>query len=534
MKRAALLLCCARRSRPRRRGAGGAGSARARPPRRRGRGRRARSPPRRASPGSAPSRPRPRRTAAARAPTGGRRWTSAPATRAARRCPSSRSSPRPSDPARPVERIVVFPNIQDNWRLRAGPRRCRSTPAAASPARSTPPSRAARRRGEDLRPAGPTSSSRPRAPTGRWSRRGRAERVLQEAIRAYDAHLADARNRERFGMAARNEVLAVQVERDRVELDRLRAEAGGRRRRGQPAPAARPAPRHARRAGRAARGAPRRSRPTSRPSWPRPQAGRAERKALAARVAAADAIAGAERGARLPQVALTGGLHLREPQPRHRAPHHRLEGHLGRRRGPLVERVRRGQALGERGPGAGPGRRRARAAARAGPGDPPRGHAARRSSCAPPRRGSRVAERSVESAAREPPGGRRPLPRGRHPLLRAARRRGRARAGGARPHRGPGRRCASPPRASIGRWADEPASLMAPAVEIRELSRRFGAFKAVDRVSLSVERGRDLRLPRRERRRQVHDDPHALRPPAADLGHGPRPRHRRRRRSPRG
>ena len=49
-------------------------------------------------------------------------------------------------------------------------------------------------------------------------------RVLQEAIRAMDAHLTDARNRERFGIAARNEVLAVQVERDRVELDRLRAD----------------------------------------------------------------------------------------------------------------------------------------------------------------------------------------------------------------------------------------------------------------------------------------------------------------------
>ena len=50
--------------------------------------------------------------------------------------------------------------------------------------------------------------------------------LLQDAIRAYEAHIEDARNREKFGLAARSEVLAVEVERDRAELDRLRAEAG--------------------------------------------------------------------------------------------------------------------------------------------------------------------------------------------------------------------------------------------------------------------------------------------------------------------
>lgn len=49
------------------------------------------------------------------------------------------------------------------------------------------------------------------------------ERVLTDALASYDAHLADATHREAFGMAARNEVLAVQVERDRAELARLRA-----------------------------------------------------------------------------------------------------------------------------------------------------------------------------------------------------------------------------------------------------------------------------------------------------------------------
>ena len=49
------------------------------------------------------------------------------------------------------------------------------------------------------------------------------EMVLGEALVSYDAHLTDAARREKLGMAARNEVLAVQVERDRAELARLRA-----------------------------------------------------------------------------------------------------------------------------------------------------------------------------------------------------------------------------------------------------------------------------------------------------------------------
>ena len=41
---------------------------------------------------------------------------------------------------------------------------------------------------------------------------------------AFQAHLKDARNREQFGLAARSEVLAVEVEHERAELRRLRAE----------------------------------------------------------------------------------------------------------------------------------------------------------------------------------------------------------------------------------------------------------------------------------------------------------------------
>jgi outer membrane protein TolC len=54
------------------------------------------------------------------------------------------------------------------------------------------------------------------------------EAVLARAIASFDAHLADARNLLRFGMAARNDVLAVEVERHRAELESLSAAAGAR------------------------------------------------------------------------------------------------------------------------------------------------------------------------------------------------------------------------------------------------------------------------------------------------------------------
>jgi outer membrane protein TolC len=50
-----------------------------------------------------------------------------------------------------------------------------------------------------------------------------AERVLLEAMASFDRHLVDAQNREELGLAARNELLAVRVERDRAELGWLRA-----------------------------------------------------------------------------------------------------------------------------------------------------------------------------------------------------------------------------------------------------------------------------------------------------------------------
>ncbi|HLG20325.1 MAG TPA: TolC family protein [Bdellovibrionota bacterium] len=50
------------------------------------------------------------------------------------------------------------------------------------------------------------------------------QRVLKEALQSYEAHLVDAKNRKRVGMAATNEVLQVQVERDQSELTLIRAQ----------------------------------------------------------------------------------------------------------------------------------------------------------------------------------------------------------------------------------------------------------------------------------------------------------------------
>jgi outer membrane protein len=216
-----------------------------------------------------------------------------------------------NDPARPVERVVVFPNINDNWRVRA---------AAVLPLytggrvggqiRAAEEGRTAAQ--EDLR-AGradlvlETKSAYWGLVTARES-----VRVLSESMKAYDAHLKEAQDRERFGMAARNEVLAVQVERDRAELDRLRATTAAevavanlqrlldlppttRVEPKEPLDAATPADSEVE------------------ALVAQAQAGRAERKALAARASAASALADAERGARLPQLAVSGGYTYANP-----------------------------------------------------------------------------------------------------------------------------------------------------------------------------------------------------------------------------
>jgi len=118
---------------------------------------------------------------------------------------------------------VLFPDLPDFYRLHAGASlplwtggRIESAVTAADRQREAA--------GLDL--AGgehdvvlETSTAYWRLVTARES-----ERVLREAVTAYEAHLTDARHRFDYGVAARNEVLAVQVERDRAELARLQAE----------------------------------------------------------------------------------------------------------------------------------------------------------------------------------------------------------------------------------------------------------------------------------------------------------------------
>lgn len=216
-----------------------------------------------------------------------------------------------SDPSVPIERITVFPNIQDNWRLRG---------AVALPLytggriggqiQAADQGRLAAQ--EDLRAA--RADLVLETKTAYWSLLTAREsvRVLQESMKAYDAHLRDAANRERLGMAARNEVLAVQVERDRVELDRLRAaaaadvaEANLRRLLDLPA-AARVEPAEM-------LAAPTPARPDLEALVAEAEAARPERRATAARAAAADATVGVERAARLPQLALSGGYTYANP-----------------------------------------------------------------------------------------------------------------------------------------------------------------------------------------------------------------------------
>jgi outer membrane protein len=215
------------------------------------------------------------------------------------------------DPTRPFEQLTVFPNIQNNYQLRAGLAvpiytggRISGQIDAADKGRE-----AAR---QDLNAA--RADLVLETKTAYWNlvTARAAERVLQDAIKAFEAHLVDTRNRERFGMAARNEVLAVEVERDSTELDRLRASAGAdlaeanlRRLLDLP-PATRVEPTEALEAPPAVAS-------DLEPLVSEAAAGRAERAALLARASAAEALVGVEHGGRLPQVALTAGYTYANP-----------------------------------------------------------------------------------------------------------------------------------------------------------------------------------------------------------------------------
>lgn len=218
---------------------------------------------------------------------------------------------------------TIFPNIPNNYRTRLGG----SMPVYTG-GRLGALERAARSEAvaakSDVTTAGAdldleTTSAYWSLVTARES-----ERVLADSLVAYEAHLKDARNREAVGLAARNEVLAVQVERDRAELARVRA-----------ANAAEVAEANLRRLV----GAP----PTTRIQTAEPLAEpgvlapvavsdaeapavealvqealrrRSERQALQERVAAGDSRVKAEKAARLPLLSLSAGYDYANPNRR--------------------------------------------------------------------------------------------------------------------------------------------------------------------------------------------------------------------------
>jgi outer membrane protein TolC len=126
-------------------------------------------------------------------------------------------------PGPPPTRQVVFPNIPNQYRTRAG----LAVPVYTG-GRISGTVDAARGEQEasrqDLAAGG--ADVRLETESAYWTLVTTREsaRVLHESIASYDTHLKDAQNRYELGLAARNELLAVQVERDRAELSRLQAE----------------------------------------------------------------------------------------------------------------------------------------------------------------------------------------------------------------------------------------------------------------------------------------------------------------------
>jgi len=118
---------------------------------------------------------------------------------------------------------VLFPDIPNNYRLHAGASlplwtggRIESAVTAADRQREAA--------GLDLASGEKDIVLETTAAYWRLVTTRESARVLRDAVTTYEAHLTDAGHRFDYGVAARNEVLAVQVERDRAELSRLQAE----------------------------------------------------------------------------------------------------------------------------------------------------------------------------------------------------------------------------------------------------------------------------------------------------------------------
>ena len=125
-------------------------------------------------------------------------------------------------PGAPPTRLTVFPNIPNQYRTHAGLSLPLYTGGRIGGGIDVARAQASAAAG-DLDAARHDLTLETR--TAYWSlvAARESERVLSEAVVAYEAHLRDARNRATYGLAARNEVLFVQVERDRAELARIQA-----------------------------------------------------------------------------------------------------------------------------------------------------------------------------------------------------------------------------------------------------------------------------------------------------------------------
>ena len=213
-----------------------------------------------------------------------------------------------------TEPRTIFPNIPDNYRTRAG-----LTLPVYTGGRVQGEIRAADHNrdaaGRDLE-AGvkdlvlEASSAYWQLVTARES-----ARVLAEAVAAFEAHLKQTKDRQQLGMAARNEVLLVQVERDRAELSRLAADGAAQVananlvRLADLPPDSQVEP----------------IEPLAAPAEPRPDLealvkealdGRPEAAALRSRAAAAQATVKVARSATLPQASLSAGYDYARPNGR--------------------------------------------------------------------------------------------------------------------------------------------------------------------------------------------------------------------------
>jgi outer membrane protein TolC len=118
---------------------------------------------------------------------------------------------------------TLFPNIPDTWRAHAGV----SVPLWTSgriESGITAADRQLQAAGLDLTTAESELALETRDAYWSLVTARESARVLGEAMKAYEGHRKSAQDRFDFGVAARNEVLAVQVELDRAELARLSAD----------------------------------------------------------------------------------------------------------------------------------------------------------------------------------------------------------------------------------------------------------------------------------------------------------------------